>query len=231
MTIIVPVYNEEDNLERVREELSSYLATSKYKSKVLFVNDGSTDGSQALIEAICHKSGLFSFVRLDANYGLSTAIKAGIDHADTPFVGYIDADLQTTPFDFDCLLEYRNEYALVTGIRQYRKDGLIKKMSSKIANSFRRLMIQDQVEDTGCPLKVINTAYAKKLPSFNGMHRFIPALILMQKGTIKQIPVRHFPRMAGEAKYHLFNRLLGPFADCFVYRWMKKRYLDYRIQN
>lgn len=231
MTIIVPVYNEEDNLDRVKQEFSSYFASSKYRSKVLFVNDGSTDGSQDLIENICRGSERFSYIRFDRNYGLSTAIKAGIDHSDTPFIGYIDADLQTTPFDFDLLLEYRDDYALVTGIRQNRKDGLIKRISSKIANDFRRLMTNDHVDDTGCPLKVINADYAKRMPFFTGMHRFIPALILLQNGKIKQIPVRHFPRIAGKAKYHFFNRLWRPFGDCFAYRWMKRRYINYKIIN
>jgi len=231
ITIIVPVFNEEDNLERVKQEFSSYFASSKYRSKVLFVNDGSSDGSQDLIEHICRESERFSYIRLDRNYGLSTAIKAGIDQADTPFIGYIDSDLQTTPFDFELLLEHRNEYALVTGIRRNRQDDFLKRISSKVANGFRRFMTKDDVEDTGCPLKVMNALYAKRMPFFIGMHRFIPALMMLQEGKIKQVPVRHFPRIAGKAKYHLFNRLIGPFNDCFAYRWMKKRYINYKIIN
>jgi len=231
LTIIVPVYDEEDNLERVKKEFLSYFKSSKYQSKVLFVNDGSSDGSQKMIEKICSDSDLFSFIELDRNHGLSAAIKAGFDHTTTPFVGYIDSDLQTTPMDFELLMEHRNEYALVTGIRQNRKDSFVKNISSTIANGFRRFMTKDTAEDTGCPLKVMRTDYAKKMPFFTGMHRFIPALIMLQDGAIKQIPVRHFPRIAGEAKYHLFNRLVGPFKDCFAYRWMKKRYINYDIKK
>lgn len=231
LTIIVPVFNEEDNLERVKQEFNSYFASSKYQSKVLFVNDGSSDGSQKMIESICKEADRFSFIELNKNHGLSAAIKAGIDSASTPFVGYIDSDLQTTPFDFELLMEHRHEYALVTGIRQNRKDSFVKNISSKIANGFRRFMTKDDAEDTGCPLKIIKTDYARKMPFFTGMHRFIPALIMLQDGKIKQIPVRHFPRIAGEAKYHLFNRLVGPFKDCFAYRWMKKRYINYEIIN
>lgn len=229
LTIIVPVYNEEDNIKRVKEDFTAYFASSKYASKVLFVNDGSSDGSQKMIEEICKDSNQFSYLELNKNYGLSTAIKAGFDNTTTPFVGYIDSDLQTTPFDFDLLMEHRNEFALVTGVRQNRKDSFVKNMSSKIANGFRRYMTKDTAEDTGCPLKIMKTDYAKKMPFFTGMHRFIPALIMLQEGEIKQIPVRHFPRIAGEAKYHLFNRLAGPFKDCFAYRWMKKRYINYEI--
>ena len=102
-------------------------------------------------------------------------------------------------------------------------------MSSKIANGFRRSMTHDGVEDTGCPLKILRTDYAKRIPFFTGMHRFLPALIQLQDGKVKQIPVRHFPRLAGKSKYNLRNRLVGPFKDCFAYRWMKKRYINYQV--
>jgi hypothetical protein len=92
-------------------------------------------------------------------------------------------------------------------------------------------MTNDGVADTGCPLKVMHTDAAKKMPLFNGMHRFMPALILLQNGKVKQIPVRHYPRMAGKSKYHLWNRLTGPFIDCFAYRWMKGRYINYAVDD
>ncbi|MEG2276876.1 MAG: dolichol-phosphate mannosyltransferase, partial [Odoribacter sp.] len=118
---------------------------------------------------------------------------------------------------------------MVTGIRMGRKDSFIKNISSKIANNFRRSMTHDGVQDTGCPLKILRTEYAKRIPFFTGMHRFLPALIELQQGKVKQIPVHHFQRIAGKSKYNLANRLIGPFKDCFAYRWMKKRYINYKI--
>lgn len=229
--IIVPIYNEEDNMSRLEKELSDYLKKSSVKSCVLFVNDGSKDNSKSLMEGICARNEDFYFINFLKNSGLSAAIKAGIDLAQSAFVGYIDADLQTTPEDFELLLPHRNDFELVMGVRAGRKDSFGKKMSSKIANGFRRMMTKDGVEDTGCPLKVINTSYAKRIPFFTGMHRFLPALILLQNGKIKQIPVRHFERIAGKSKFHLWNRLTGPFMDCFAYRWMKKRYINYTIET
>ena len=173
----------------------------------------------------------FYYISFERNEGLSAAIKAGIDKTESPYVGYIDADLQTTPEDFNLLLQYITDYELVTGIRANRKDSLFKKIQSKIANGFRRMMTHDGVTDTGCPLKVLHTDFAKRIPFFVGMHRFIPALILLQNGRIKQIPVRHFPRTAGKSKYHLWNRLISPFIDCFAYQWMKKRYIHYHITD
>ena len=228
-TIIVPVYNEEDNLARVEEELLAYTKIASKPTKILFVNDGSMDKSQQLIEDICTRNDAFFYILFKENRGLSAAIKAGFDYADTPLVGYIDSDLQTAPSDFNLLLEHIKDYALVTGVRANRKDSFVKNMSSKIANGIRRAFTKDGMDDTGCPLKVIQTDYAKRIPMFKGLHRFLPAMILLQNGNIKQVPVQHFPRIAGQAKFGLWNRLLGPLMDCFAYLWMKKKYINYEV--
>jgi len=228
-TIVVPVYNEEDNLERVEKELSAYLKVAVKKTRILLVNDGSSDNSQQLIESICARNADFNFISFGANRGLSAAIKAGFDHASTELVGYMDSDLQTSPEDFNILLQYFPAYDLATGVRSNRKDSFVKNMSSTIANKIRRFFTNDGMDDTGCPLKVIKTSYAKRIPMFKGLHRFLPAMILLQEGKIIQVPVRHFPRIAGTAKFGLWNRLLGPLMDCFAYLWMKKKYINYTI--
>ena len=229
LTIVVPVYNEEGNILRLEKELGDFLGKAKVPSCVLFVNDGSQDNSERLLKEVCVRHADFYYLGLARNGGLSAAMKAGIDNSDSEFVGYIDADLQTTPEDFNSLLDYIEDYEMVMGIRKGRKDSFVKNMSSKIANGFRRSMTHDGVEDTGCPLKILRTDYAKRIPFFTGMHRFLPALIQLQNGKVKQIPVRHFPRLAGKSKYNLRNRLVGPFKDCFAYRWMKKRYINYQV--
>ncbi|MEP2934913.1 MAG: glycosyltransferase family 2 protein [Gilvibacter sp.] len=228
-TVVIPVYNEEDNLERVEKEMLAYFAKASVATSGLFVNDGSSDASQQLIEEICARNEAFSFISFDKNRGLSAAIKAGFDAVTAPLVGYIDSDLQTAPEDFNLLLEHIGEYDLVTGVRANRKDSFVKNMSSKIANGIRRAFTHDGMDDTGCPLKVIKSDYAKRIPMFKGLHRFLPAMILLQKGKIKQIPVQHFPRIAGTAKYGVWNRLVGPLMDCFAYLWMKKKYINYSV--
>ncbi|HEY4651776.1 MAG TPA: glycosyltransferase [Pontibacter sp.] len=229
LTIIVPVYNEIECLERFCESMNAFLAESPMPTQVLFVNDGSTDGSLQQIRQICSLQPGYSFISLEKNYGLSTAIKAGIDQANSAYIGYIDADLQTSPLDFLKYFSYLPAYQMVNGIRAKRKDTTIKKLSSKVANRFRRLMINDGIQDTCCPLKIIEASYAKQLPFFDGMHRFLPALIQLQGGKVMQVPVQHFERYAGTAKYHLFNRLWGPLQDTFAFRWMRKRYINYAI--
>jgi glycosyltransferase involved in cell wall biosynthesis len=228
-TIIVPVFNEEDNLTRVEAELLAYSKVAKVASCILFVNDGSSDNSQQIIEDVCKRHDHFNFILFEENKGLSAAIKAGFDYAETELVGYIDADLQTSPEDFNLLLDHIHDYDLVTGVRADRKDSFVKNMSSKIANGIRRSFTHDGMDDTGCPLKVIKSDYAKRIPMFKGLHRFLPAMILLQKGKIIQIPVRHYPRIAGQAKFGLWNRLLGPLSDCFAFLWMKRKYINYNI--
>ena len=228
-TIVVPVYNEEDNMAKLEELLSLYLPKALRTTCVLFVNDCSTDGSLGRIKDICRRHTAFFYISLERNGGLSAALKAGIDAAESALVGYMDADLQTVPDDFNLLLKYADTNELVMGIRANRKDSWGKRVQSKIANGFRRMMTHDGVQDTGCPLKVMRTDYAKRVPFFTGMHRFLPALIMLQEGRVKQVAVRHFPRTAGVSKYHLWNRLVAPFVDCFAYRWMKTRYINYKV--
>ncbi|MGB5363058.1 MAG: glycosyltransferase [Aureibaculum sp.] len=231
MTIIIPVFNEIDNLERISTTFNKYFSQSKTKSKLLFIDDGSTDNSFAKIIELCANNSNYEYLKFNKNCGLSTAIKAGIDHCNTELIGYIDADLQTSPYDFDLLLKDIDDYDAVIGFRGKRKDTLNKRIQSLIANSIRRGLINDGIIDTGCPLKVIHAVIAKKIPFFDGMHRFIPALIQLQGGKIKQIEVQHFERMAGKSKFNIFNRSIKPLQDAFAYRWMRKRYINYTVQK
>src|SRR5574344_1895216 len=231
-TVIVPVYNEEEGIARLATALGEFIAQGAVPACVLFFNEGSTDNSKDLIKKECEARHHFFYLCFDGNRGLSAAIKAGIDYAESQWVGYIDADLQTDPLDFNLLLRFADEYPLVTGVRMNRRDTWSRRMQSLIANAFRRMMTGDDATDTGCPLKVIQTSYAKRLPLFTGMHRFLPALIMLQRGGhFKELPVKNYPRTAGESKFHLRNRLVAPFIDCFAYRWMKGRAINYEVES
>ncbi|MGW8192923.1 MAG: glycosyltransferase family 2 protein [Desulforhopalus sp.] len=231
LTIVVPVFNEEESLPSFFAEMKAFLKKCPIACQVLFVNDGSSDDSLNLIREACESTDSFTAISLMRNYGLSSAVKAGIDHCRTSLVGYIDADLQTHPSDFLSYFRYFPEYDMVNGIRANRKDGLVKRFSSKTANAYRRLMINDGIQDTCCPLKILKTEYARRIPFFDGMHRFLPALVQLQGGRVKQLPIAHYPRYAGTSKYHLFNRLIGPFFDTLAFRWMRSRYIRYKIAD
>ncbi|UOQ51651.1 glycosyltransferase [Hymenobacter cellulosivorans] len=229
LTVLVPVYNEEESLAQFVVEMNRFLAQTPLPTTVLFINDGSTDGSLALLRSICAQDVRYEFISLSRNQGLSTAIKAGIDHCHSTLVGYIDSDIQTTPLDFLRFLEFFPEYDMVNGIRAKRQDTLVKKLSSKLANTVRRTLINDGIQDTGCPLKILKVEYARRLPLFHGMHRFLGALVQLQGGRVKQLPVQHFPRFAGTAKYTLWNRAWKPLVDTFGFRWIRSRWKNYEI--
>ncbi|TGE18085.1 glycosyltransferase [Hymenobacter elongatus] len=229
LTVLVPVYNEEESLGQFVVEMNVFLAQTPLPTTVLFVNDGSTDGSLALLRGICGSDVRYEYISLARNQGLSTAIKAGIDHCRGTLVGYIDSDIQTTPLDFLHFLAFFPEYDMVNGIRARRQDTLVKKLSSRLANTVRRTLINDGIQDTGCPLKILKIEYARRLPLFHGMHRFLGALVQLQGGRVKQLPVQHFPRFAGTAKYTLWNRAWKPLVDTFGFRWIRSRWKNYEI--
>lgn len=230
LTIVVPVFNEEDNIHNLEKAMSEFIPASKVKTCVLFVDDGSSDGSLRLIQETCQRQRDFFYISFSRNAGLSAAIKAGFDHTFSEYVGYMDADLQTSPQDFNLLIDGMKDHTLMTGYRADRKDTAFKRMQSGIANRFRNMMTHDGARDTGCPLKIIRTEAARRIPMFKGMHRFLPALILLQDGgSFGEVAVRHFPRSAGKSKFNLRNRFWGPLADCFAYRWMRPRYINYSV--
>lgn len=232
LTIIVPVFNEEECLPAFFGELDSFVQIAPVPSRILFINDGSTDSSRKILTEMCRqRQSVCSVLSLDGNYGLSTAIKAGIDHSTTSLIGYIDADLQTRPADFLAYLDFFPDYDMVNGIRQNRQDDLLKIISSKVANTIRRQMINDRIVDTCCPLKIMKSSFARQMPFFVGMHRFIPALVQLQGGKVKQLPIAHYPRHAGTSKYHLGNRLCSPFFDTLAFCWMRSRYIHYGLTN
>jgi dolichol-phosphate mannosyltransferase len=231
LTVVVPVYNEEDNLPRVEQVLAAYTAKASVKACVLLVNDGSCDASLQLIKDICRRQPQFFYISSARNHGLSTAIAAAASVIESRLTGYIDADLQTHPDDFELLLPHAQKFPLVTGIRAHRKDSWGKRQQSKIANAFRRKMTGDTATDTGCPLKVMWTDMLRRLPVFDGMHRFLPALFMLEGAPFKEVPVRHFPRTAGVSKYHLSNRLVKPFFDCMAFRWLRSRHVSYHIDS
>lgn len=232
LTVIVPVYNEKECLPALEESLAAFLPQCRVSSCVLFVDDGSKDGSGMLLEQMCSRHQDFHFLRFASNRGLSAALKAGFDHCESELVGYIDADLQTAPEDFNVLLDALGDHTMAMGIREKRRDSAFKRFQSRFANGWRRMFTHDGAQDTGCPLKVIRTEAARRIPMFKGMHRFLPALLLLQEGaSYVQVPVRHFPRKAGKSKFHIWNRLAGPFADCFAYLWMKPRFVNYTVSK
>jgi glycosyltransferase involved in cell wall biosynthesis len=231
LTLVVPVFNEAPCIAPLVAQLDEFMAAADCYVKVLFVDDGSTDESLRLIKTACRQRPRYAFLKLTQNRGLSTALKAGIDHCPTPWIAYLDADLQTSPMDFLELLPHCGPFDLVTGVRANRKDSVVKRLSSSVANTVRRWILKDAMKDTCCPLKIGRTSMLRSLPFFNGAHRFLPALVQLKGGRVHQIPVHHYPRIAGSSKYHLGNRLIGPFVSLFVVFWLQRHAVHYQLEG
>jgi glycosyltransferase involved in cell wall biosynthesis len=229
ITVVIPIYNEEDGIRSIFPAFQEYFERSNFEVQLLLVNDGSTDNSLSAIKELAAQSDKVHYLSFRKNAGLSAAIRAGIVAADTEWIGYIDADLQTDPIDFLKLESFLGEYDLVTGWREGRKDSVVKNMSSSFANWFRDSLLHDGVQDSGCPLKIMRRSIALDMPFFKGMHRFFPALVQLQNKRVKEVPVTHFPRVTGQSKFNLWNRLLSPFLDTMAVRWLKKRQTPYEI--
>lgn len=225
-TIAIPVYNEEDNLLRVEEVMRTFLPTCVRKACVLFINDASTDRSLQMIKEICSRNPDFYYISMDKNGSVTAAMKAAFNAAESKTVGWIDADLQTIPDDFNLLLPHLDDHEMAIGYRAKRNDNAFRRIQSKVGNWYRRNMTGDDAIDSVCPLKVIRTDVARKFPYFTGMHRFLPAIVKMMGGSYYQQEVRHFPRTAGVAKFGLRNRAIAGFIDCFAMKWMKSRYIS-----
>ncbi len=231
ISIFCPLYNEVDNLPRLEKALSDFLPGCRKKACVLFVNDGSTDGSLPLLQEICSRNPDFYYISIE-HAGVTTAYKTAIDAVESEFLGYIDADLQTNPEDLNLLLDSIGDNSMAIGIRVKRKDTWFYRFQSKFGNAFRNLFTHDGAQDTGCPLRVIRTSVAKQFPLFNGLHRFQPAMALLQEGgSFVQVPVRHYPRTAGKSKFNIWNRAFSGLVDCFAFVYIRKRTLHIHIQD
>ena len=229
ISIVLPVYNEEESLQPLVAQIVQSMAPLENPVGIVFVDDGSTDGSVRQMEEMraLYPEQPFRIIQLDRNYGLSTAMAAGFEAARGDIIVTLDADLQNDPADIPKLLEYLPEYDAVLGWRVDRRDPFVKRVSSKIANFIRKKVLDDPIHDTGCSLKAYKAPYVKRIKMFKGMHRFLGVLIAMEGGTITEVPVRHHPRKYGKSKYGLWNRLISPLLDLLAVRWMKKRAIRY----
>lgn len=231
-SVVVPVFNEEDNLPVLYDEIHRAATISGKEWEVIFVDDGSKDRSLEVVKELAQKSSHVRFVALDKNSGQSAAFSAGFDAANGEVIITMDADLQNDPADIPNMLrEYERGFDMVIGWRAKRKDTFAKRIASKIGNGIRNWLSQETVRDTGCSLKVMRSSMAKNIPMFTGMHRFLPTLMKCQGATVSEIKVNHRPRLHGTSKYGIWDRARTTFFDLLAIRWMKKRYICYGIKE
>lgn len=219
LSIVVPLYNEEDNVVLLTQKINESL--EGYNYQIVYVDDFSTDKTRVKVKEMDDKK--VHLIELKKNYGQSLALAAGIDYAEGEYIITMDGDLQNDPSDIPGMLEYAisEEYDLVTGIRQKRKDSLVKKIPSKIANFLVRRVTKLDIKDNGCALKVFTKDIAKSLNLYGEMHRFITLLAYLEGAQIKQVPVKHHARHAGVSKYGL-ERVFKVVADMMLLLFIRK---------
>jgi dolichol-phosphate mannosyltransferase len=226
ISVVVPLYNEEDNVAPLQEEISSALAGMEYE--LILVDDCSQDATASRIIP----GPQVRVLRFVANSGQSAAMYAGIMAANGSVIVLLDGDRQNDPADIPKLLTALEAGAdLVCGYRAKRKDTWSKRMTSRLANAVRSRFTKDGVRDTGCSLKAMRTVCREALIPFNGMHRFIPALIKGLGYKIAEIPVNHRPRVAGVSKYGFGNRALRATLDMLAVRWILSRQIKIRLRT
>ena len=226
VSVIVPLFNEEENVSILQSELNT--ALGEIDHEIIFVDDGSLDRT---VERIVTAPNV-RVIRFEKNTGQSAAIYAGLEAARGATAVLIDGDLQNDPADIPRLLAEINRGAdLVCGYRAQRKDTLVKRLTSRIANFVRSRFTKDGVRDTGCTLKAMRCECANELVPFKGMHRFIPALVKAAGYRLVEIPVNHRPRRFGQSNYGLGNRALRATIDMFGVRWLLSRRLNYKVRR
>jgi len=230
-TLVIPVYNERDNLAPLHGELGAAMAALVDPYEILFVDDGSTDGSAEVLRRMRSADPHVRVLTLARNAGQSAAMDAGFKGARGEVIVTLDADLQNDPADIPRLIAALHGWDAVVGVRQNRQDNLVRRVSSRVANYVRNRLSDETIADTGCSLKAFRRSALSRLVLYDGMHRFLPTLLRMEGFRVQEIPVGHRPRRHGDSKYGIGNRLLPSFMDLLAVRWMKRRKLRYEVKD
>lgn len=233
LSVCVPVYNEEENLPLLHEAIARVFDANNIDGEILLVDDGSSDGSWAQIEKLVQRDPRVRGLKFKANCGETAASDAGLRAARGRYVMTMDADLQNDPQDIPKFLEALNQgWDCVCGTRvatRGKGDNFIRVASSRIANAVRNKLSDEQISDAGCTYRAFKRECVSKLKLYRGLHRFIPTLLKMEGFTVTEIAVTNNPRLHGESKYGVWNRLFKSFRDLLAIRWMKSRILGYQV--
>ena len=224
LSVVMPVFNEEDNLGPLVNELEGVLQKTGRSFEVICVNDCSTDNSLAVIRELQKTRPYLRVINHRVNSGESAAGATGFENARGEIVITIDADQQNDPADIPALLDaLKDDIDAVCGVRRKREDDWVRRLSSRVANGFRNWMTGDRIADAGCTYRALRRSALHEVPVFNGMHRFLPTLLRLQGYKAVEILVNHRPRTRGTSKYGVGNRMWRGIVDCFAMRWFRAR--------
>ena len=229
LSVVIPVYNEEENLPLLWPELRSVLEPLGLQFEVLFIDDGSRDRSAEIVRGFRDADPRVRLIRLKVNSGETAATDAGLKSARGRWLVTMDADLQNDPHDLPMLLAHLDQWDGVTGWRVKRDDPFLRRASSRVANAIRNWVSDESVQDSGCTYRAFRRECLRSLVLYRGFHRFVPTLLRMHGYRVLEVPVNHRPRRFGQSKYGIGNRAVAAFKDLLVIRWMKDRVLRYDI--
>jgi len=221
LSVVIPVYNEEENIPKLYEELKEVLERLPYDYEIIFVDDGSTDRTPQILEELAKKDPRVKVIRFRRNYGQTAAMYAGFQYASGDVVITMDGDLQNDPHDIPKLLEKINEgYDIVSGWRKDRKDPFLSRiLPSKIANWIISKVTGVHLHDYGCTLKAYRKEVAKNFRLYGDMHRFLPAVAKSFGAKITEVVVNHRPRLYGKSKYGI-GRTVRVLLDIFLVKFL-----------
>lgn len=231
ISVVVPVYNEEENLPVLIPQIAEVLGPLGRTYEMIFVDDGSQDHSRRLLKEMALQYPQIRILGFKKNCGETAAGAAGIKEARGGIVVTIDADLQNDPRDIPRMLDYLKEYDMVTGWRQKREDSWVKRITSRIANRIRNSLSGEEIQDSGCTFRAYKRECLQDIKLYKGMHRFIPTLVKMEGYRVIEIPIAHHPRKFGVSKYTTWNRMWRAFVDLLAVKWMKSRHIHYEIEE
>jgi len=231
LSIVVPVFNECENIENLIDEINSSI--SNISAEIIVVDDCSNDNTLDLLKNKKRSTKNLRVVSHEVNYGQSSAIYSGVLIANSEWIATLDGDSQNDPSDIPKLYENidKDEIIMVAGHRTKRKDSLLKRLSSKYANKVRLYLLNDGVPDTGCGLKIFPKKQFLKLPFFDHMHRYLPALFIATGGKVVSMPVNHRPRQMGYSKYGFNNRFWVGIVDLLGVLWLVRRTKNIKLKE
>ena len=228
LSVVVPVCNEEENVEPLVREIHAAVGSGAYE--MLFVNDGSTDATAGILKRLQGEFPALRVLHHSFRSGQSAAVASGVRAARAPWIATLDGDGQNDPADIPKLIAERDSaagrgVALFMGNRKAsRQDSAFRKLQSSIANGVRSSLLGDGTPDTGCGIKLFSRDVFVELPRFDHMHRFLPALFQRHGARVVSVPVSHRPRLRGTSKYGMLNRLWVGIVDICGVMWLRRRY-------
>jgi len=230
LSVVITLFNEAETLPLLQERLHKVCEDISCKYEIIYIDDGSTDSSLDILKELKKIYPAIRVISLKKNQGQSVGLFAGFKAARGEWIVTLDADLQNPPEEILKLLAFKNDFDFITGVRERRKDRLLKKISSKIARFFRWMILKDITKDTGCSLRMFKRGMTDYLPYFKNFHRFFTFLAREGGLKVKEVPVEHNLRQFGKSKYGVLKRAKEGIFDLIGVFWLKKRLINYEIK-